>query len=114
MANQSQDTHGRSLKTVRQSLVLSLAELQRRMAALGHQISVQRLEQLEYDARVLNVRGQRRLREIAETLRAAARAEGWSEARITTELDDAVLFPMYFAPVTATGEGNLDVLPSPE
>jgi class 3 adenylate cyclase len=70
------------------------------MAALGYSISVQRLEQIEYGDRLLNVRGQRRLREIAETLRAAAAEQGWAAARIAKELDEAALFPMYFAAAT--------------
>jgi class 3 adenylate cyclase len=90
-------SYGEAIKDARGRLHLSLAELQKRMAALGYKISVQRLEQLEYDQRGLNVRGQLRLRQIAETLRGAARELGWGAEQIAAQLSDAALFPGYLS-----------------
>src|ERR1044071_2249206 len=90
-------SYGEAIKGARASLHLSIAELQKRMAALGYSISVQRLEQLEYDPRGLNVRGKLRLRQIAETLRTLAREQGWSPAQVQAQLADSVLFPQFLA-----------------
>src|SRR5437870_2796898 len=89
--------YGEAIKEARGRLHLSIAELQKCMAALGYQISVQRLEQLEYDDRELNVRGQLRLRQIAETLRVAARDQRWGAEQIQAQLADAALFPAYLS-----------------
>jgi class 3 adenylate cyclase len=75
------------------------------MAALGYAISVQRLEQLEYGGKRLNVRGQQRLRDIAAALRAIAAEQGWSSGLVERELADGALFPQLF-PAGSAGAGE--------
>ncbi|MDQ3023146.1 MAG: hypothetical protein M3R04_01980 [bacterium] len=89
------------MSAIRSRLHISIAQLQRQMAALGYSISVQRLEQLEYGRKALNVLGQRRLRDIAATFRAIAAQQGWSPSLIDAELSDQALFPMYFGSAPA-------------